>query len=364
MAREIQDYLRTNGLEKLTEVFAVKASRHKDYPNLVCLKYHQINSPMAEPVVQQARGIILDEAKNWEIVSYSYSKFFNYGELLALNIDWRSTKIYDKLDGSLMVLYPYEGHWHVQSSGTADAQGKILPHDVTFRDLFWQTWQSLGYVLPSILPYSLSFELLTPLNRIIVPQNKVRLVLHGVRNLETLQEEDPILWATKYNWEAVGIYSFHSWEALLEASKVLKPDMGEGYVVCDGNYQRIKVKSPHYIALHQLKDSLSPKRLLEVVLNNEGDEVLAYFPELRKPYDALQQRLEELTKNIEVGYEENKHMPDQKSFALAVKHLPYSSVLFNLRANKIQNISEGIRQIHIDKLADLIRLEDFGEILF
>ncbi len=363
MAKEIQTYLRTQGLEKLCETYAIKASRHKEFSNLVCLKYHQIDSPMGELVAQQARGLILDEAKDWAVVSCSYSKFFNYGEGHATSIDWATAKIYDKLDGSLMVLYPYDGKWHVQSSGTADASGRVGAANLTFRKLFWQIWEELGYTLPPVMPYCFSFEMLTPFNRIVVPQAESRLILHGVRNLETLQEEDPATWASNHKWEVVKTYSFRSWEELLEASHTLKPEIGEGYIVCDAKFQRVKVKSPQYVALHQLKDSLSPKRVLEVVLLNEGDEVLAYFPELKKPFEEIKGRVEKLSASIEASYAEHKDAPDQKSFALAVKHLAYSSILFGLRAKKIQTVREGLLQMHLDKLADMLELKDFGEIL-
>jgi RNA ligase len=364
MARELQMYLRTQGLEKLCETYFIKASRHKEITNLVCLKYHQIDSPLAELAVQQSRGIILDEANDWAVVSYSYSKFFNYGEGNAVTVDWQTAKVYDKLDGSLMVLYPYQGKWHVQSSGTADASGKVGVADLTFRELFWQTWEALGYTLPPFMPYSFSFEMLTPLNRIVVPQKEANLILHGVRNLETFQEEDPEEWASKHNWQAVKTYSFHSWEELLEASRTLKPEVGEGYIVCDATFQRVKIKSPQYVALHQLKDSLSPKRVLEVVLANEGEEVLAYFPELREPFTQIRERVDALLQTIEKAYEANKAAPDQKTFALSVKDLPYSGVLFNLRANRVKTASEGLRQLHLDKVASLVKLEEFGEILF
>jgi hypothetical protein len=139
--------------------------------------------------------------------------------------------------------------------------------------------------------------------------------------------------------------------------------VGEGYIVCDAMFQRVKVKSPQYVALHQLKDSLSPKRVLEVVLLNEGDEVLAYFPELTKPFEEIKARVEKLSASIEATYAKHKDEPDQKSFTLAVKHLPYSAILFNLRGGRIQTIREGLLQMHIDKLADMIELKDFGEIL-
>ncbi len=59
---------------------------------------------MGEKIVQQCRGIILDEANNWQIVSYPYDKFFNYEESYAPQLDWSTAKIFEKLDGSLMTL--------------------------------------------------------------------------------------------------------------------------------------------------------------------------------------------------------------------------------------------------------------------
>ena len=102
---ELQDYLRTKGLEKLTQTYNVKVNRHNNFANLVCLKYSQIESSLGEKIVQQCRGIILDESNNWKIVSYPYDKFFNYGECHAPKLNWETAQIYSKLDGSLMNLY-------------------------------------------------------------------------------------------------------------------------------------------------------------------------------------------------------------------------------------------------------------------
>ena len=104
---ELQDYLINRGLTQLVEEYKIKVNRHSAIDNLVCLKYSQLESPIGEKIVQQCRGIILDEVNNWEIVSYPYDKFFNYGEAHAPELDWMSAKVYEKLDGSLMTLYFY-----------------------------------------------------------------------------------------------------------------------------------------------------------------------------------------------------------------------------------------------------------------
>ena len=125
----LQHLLRSSGLEG-TVPLAIKARRHAQYPQLVCFKYNQRLSPMADAAVQEARGLILDEDDNWNVVSMSFTKFFNLEEQLAAEIDWDSAVVEEKLDGSLMSLYWYDGAWQVQSSGTADASGPVLsPQD-------------------------------------------------------------------------------------------------------------------------------------------------------------------------------------------------------------------------------------------
>ncbi|MGF1486719.1 MAG: hypothetical protein ACFBSE_06350, partial [Prochloraceae cyanobacterium] len=64
------EHIKIFGLEDLQTNYAININRHKKYPNLVCLKYSHRDSPFNEKIVCQARGIILDEAANWQIVSY------------------------------------------------------------------------------------------------------------------------------------------------------------------------------------------------------------------------------------------------------------------------------------------------------
>jgi hypothetical protein len=53
----------------------------------------------------------------------------------------------------------------------------------------------------------------------------------------------------------------------------------EGYVVVDANFNRIKCKSPAYVAAHHAIDHFGPKRAIELILAGETTEVLVYFPE-------------------------------------------------------------------------------------
>src|SRR5262249_28873582 len=106
----VQEFLRGGGtLQDLAARFAVKAVRSARNPDLVLLEYSQLDSPFAEPIVRECRGLILDEARDWAVVSRSFDKFFNHGEPLAASIDWATATVQEKLDGSLCVAYHHGG---------------------------------------------------------------------------------------------------------------------------------------------------------------------------------------------------------------------------------------------------------------
>lgn len=90
----VQVYLRSGGgLDGLTERYAIKATRSIVNSHLVLFKYNQIESPFAEPIVRECRGLILDESEGWCVVSRSFDKFFNHGEGHAAPIDWSSARV-------------------------------------------------------------------------------------------------------------------------------------------------------------------------------------------------------------------------------------------------------------------------------
>ena len=66
--------------------------------NLVMFKYDQLNSDFHNDIVKECRGLILD-ADTFEVVSYPFNKFFNYGEQYADDVDWHTAYVTEKLDG-------------------------------------------------------------------------------------------------------------------------------------------------------------------------------------------------------------------------------------------------------------------------
>ena len=72
---------------------------------LYCFKYNQISSNFNNPIVCEARGLILD-SKTFEVVCCPFFKFFNIDEPHAAKIDWKNgISVSEKIDGSLIKLY-------------------------------------------------------------------------------------------------------------------------------------------------------------------------------------------------------------------------------------------------------------------
>ncbi|BCM89594.1 hypothetical protein IAD21_01441 [Abditibacteriota bacterium] len=334
-----QTFLREQGLSALCGKFAIKAVWHGEFPHLVLLKYDQLNSPMAEMMVQECRGLIVDEANHWASVCVPFFKFFNVGEGNAAPIDWNTARVYEKLDGSLMSLFFYGGEWRVSSSGKPDAAGMMGNLGISMAECFWRVWHELGYVMPSDRwrGATFMFEFMTPWNRVVVQHEKPRIVFIGCRDAE-FQEFAPEEFA-HWGWEIVKSFPINSLTGVLEAAQELKPLHNEGYVVCDADFKRVKIKSPAYVALHHLRDSFCRRRLVEIIQHNESDEFLAYFPAFEPEYRDVKIRFDALVEATAIAWSALPQFAphEQREFALAVKETPYAAVFFALRAGKTKS---------------------------
>ncbi|MFA5071163.1 MAG: RNA ligase [Candidatus Pacearchaeota archaeon] len=364
MELEIQKYLRNGGTPaELTEKYAIAVKPHGKYPNLLLFKYNQIDSPMGERIVQEARGIILDSTNNWAVVCYTMRKFFNHGEGHADKIDLSTAKAYEKLDGSLMQVFFYNGEWLVSSSGLPDASGEISGgfYAGTFADLFWDVWKQLGYSLPVNEKLCYGFEMVTQYNRVVCVYPKPRIALHSARDVETLEEQEPERIAKENKWDCVKSYPMQSLEEVAEMAKDLNAiDNGEGYVVRDltkwnGSFGRVKIKNPQYVALHHIKEGISAKKLVEIIRTNESTEFLTYFPEYRAEFERISQSFIALVKKIEAEYEKIKDISGQKDFALEAVKFPFSGVLFSLRKGLVKTVKQGLQEMNLDRLYDWVK---------
>jgi len=323
-------------------------------------------------MVRQSRGLILDEDKHWSVVARPFDKFFNHGEQLAADIDWTTVTIHEKLDGSLIIMYYYDGKWQIATSGSPDAMGEVGSYGITFNELFWDVWNDKKYSVPSTLHVGMTFmfELTTPYNKIVVRHPGCNIRLIGVRN-NLSGMELPI--RNFASWELAREFPIcGSFEALIKQFETMEPTAQEGYVVIDQRFHRVKVKHPGYVLLHHLKSSASPKNMLEVIRRGETTEVLANFPEWTDVIDKMQARYDALTMNLEQFWGSIKpktttllavasDKPSRKIFAGEASRCLIPGAMFSLLDERVKDAREYLKEMPIDSLAHLLKIEEIAE---
>lgn len=358
---ETQKFIRSKGLEAIKEELAISFKRHKVHNNLVLFVYDQLDSPKSHPVVRECRGLILDENKDWAVVNYTYSRFFNAGEGCADVIDWSSAKVLEKADGSLGQLFYYNGEWIVATKGTPDAGGSVGDWGFTFKDLFWRIWNELGYKMPNDTNVCYAFELCSKFNRVVVRHQKERIILHGARNISTLQELNPEVIADKHGWECIKSYPLSDLDAVVKMAENIDPMAAEGFVVVDSSFNRLKIKSPAYVAVSHLKDGMdnfSVRRMLELIKTGEADEFLSYYQEYQELYNEVKLKYDNLLVEIESFYDTIKDIVNQKEFASHATKKSYSGVLFKMRRG--DKAKDFINSLPIDRLENLLGIDIHG----
>lgn len=371
MALHLQEYLRSGKTpEMLQAELAIVFKKHTAHPNLVLFKYDMIDSPMGNPIVQECRGIILDQDDNWNTVARAFDKFFNFGEGHAATLDPTTVRVQEKVDGSLCLLYFYKGEWHVATTGTPDASGEINGSGITFSELFFKTLDKYHVVqnidmdrrrAEGVVQYCFFFELTSPLNRVVVNHKETSLTLLGARRVSTWEEVHPSTVSHLFpNVPVVKEYPLQTLEEIHETFKTMNPLDQEGYVRVDANFNRDKCKCPSYVALHHAKDGLSAslKNFVEIIRKGESAEWLSAFPELLESMNRIQMKYLELVVSLQEEYIRHANIPVQKDFAMAVVGKSRcSAALFALRAGKVRSIKEYLANCSIDSLMHLLDLK-------
>jgi hypothetical protein len=357
----IQKYLQLHGIDKTIADFKLKS---RFYENKVLLKYDQLVSPtlMALPEMQDCRGLVL-ELGTWKVMSLAFRKFFNAEEGNAHKIDWSTAHVLEKLDGSCIQVYydRFKDTWFAATTGTAEGEGEVNNKlGTTFNQLFWTTVKDKYNFDVNKLDknYCYVFELTTPYNIVVKPHGESSATLLMCRNLTTLEE---------LSFDQLGVVSAYIGIPLVKSYDLNAKDVGallrtfenmvwseEGYVVVDGNFNRIKIKNPAYVAVHHLKGKTAEHQIMVIIKANELEEFGATFPEriaemnkLKANYDALVAKLNMVWDELKTRRPKNIMPEEKKKYAAAVfevcaKHdvKNFSGLYFGLNEGKIESVED------------------------
>ncbi len=201
----------------------------------------------------QCRGLIIDQS--WEVVSRPFPKFFSVEQLNGI-VPVEPFEAYEKLDGSLGILYHVDGEPCIASRGSFTSE---QAHRAT--QIYRQKYRNVQ-VDPAL---TYLFEIIYPENRIVVDYgNKEDLILLAVIETATGNEQ-PL---PEIGFPVVKRYDgFSQFDDLMATQDGTR----EGFVVRFESGQRVKIKFDEYKRLHKLLTGVSPKAIWEVL--QAGDDL-------------------------------------------------------------------------------------------
>jgi hypothetical protein len=255
-------------------------------------------------VTLACRGLILDGSGR--VVARPFEKFFNLGEIAGQHIPDQSFEVFEKMDGSLGILYWLEGNPYIATRGSFVSEQAV------------RGTQILNNKYPHLLP-NLNKEA-TYLFEIIYPENRIVLDYHGLEDLVLLAVIDnetgrdlplvePLLGSIDAKDGATSIPPLGSIDAKDGATSIIYPvlntsgtgfpivkrydgikdirnlekmeeDNKEGFVVKFKDGLRYKVKFEEYLRLHRIITQVSNLSIWEFMRDKKPlDELLDKVPD-------------------------------------------------------------------------------------
>lgn len=298
-----------------------------EFGDLVVLSYNRdaIYANEWSQAERASRGLIVNKVTG-EVVALPFSKFFNwrqpYGECnIALpSPDSHLKHVFEKLDGSLGILYRDGGEFKIST------RGSLQSDQATWATKFLQTNYDLTR-LPDNL--TLLFEILYPDNRIVVDyEEKEDLVLLGAidrfQAVELPFYPDVYAIGQQYGFTLPQVYEFNNPAEILEAAAKLEGVAGEGYVLQYSDGQRFKIKADDYVEIHRLISNLTTNKVFQAVLEKRVDTLVGTMPdefreEILKLVEVITLNYDDAIMHILAHYYEKPKCKTQKEFALWVQ---------------------------------------------
>lgn len=290
-----------------------------------------------DEVTLACRGLVVNG--KGDIIARSFTKFFNKEEYEAYedlpNIPTNELfEVFEKMDGSLGLLFFYDGEWIFASRGSFMSDQAIKGREM-LRNYHLESLNS---------EYTYIFEIIYPENRIVINYGTdEELVLLGAIHTESgkeLQYGE----LKKINFNAFGFPIVPRYDGLkdFDKMKALNTDNKEGFVILFANSFRMKVKFEEYVRLHSIVTNVSNKivwqhlkdgKSFEEMLNRVPDEFYDWVEKTKKELEDAYNLIEieclcefkNIVKNII-----NCDVLNRKEFALKAVNFKHSGILFSM----------------------------------
>lgn len=299
---------------------------HPNYPLTIWNYSEKVQyESLWDEVTLSCRGLVTDNMGN--IYARPFKKFFNMEE--KKYIPTSNFEVFEKMDGSLGILFNYNEEWIFASRGSFTSDQSLK-----FKEIFLSKYQT------SILDpfYTYLFEIIYPENIIVVRYDGMEdVILLGKIHTQSDQESDienlrdTLNVVKKYD----SILDYKILKNMVQSNR-------EGFVVRFSNGQRIKIKGDEYIRLHKILTNTSTTSIWEIV-STKGDitTILKDIPD--EYYNKIQDYVQDLHSKFESTRENYLDLhrtitervgTDRKLYALECTKHKNSNILFAILDNK------------------------------
>ena len=222
-----------------------------------------------DDITLQCRGLVTNS--KGDIVARPFKKFFNYEEYKPEEIPNENYIVYEKMDGSLGILFNYENEWILATRGSFTSPQAIKGKEILDRHDI-SAWRKDNTYL---------FEIIYPENRIVVDyKGEEKLVVLGAFHTESGIEipDSSLFWTQDSGFEVVMTYK--TWGETYDLLKEEIQKDREGYVIKFKNGFRMKIKGEEYKRLHKILTNISNRDIWEYLKDNKPfDELLDRVPD-------------------------------------------------------------------------------------
>lgn len=310
-------------LQKYLENGYIRVQKHQEH-ELYIYNYTaktQYES-LWDDVTLNCRGLILN--KDDELIARPFKKFFNLGEKENQIIPNEPFEIYEKLDGSLGILYWINNKAFISTRGSFNSNQAIRATNILYKK-----YPNIINKLDRNLTYL--FEIIYPENRIVVDYGEREdIILIGMIDKMSGEELNLIDIGFPIVKKIEGANSINELKNKSEVNK-------EGFVVKFKNGLRYKVKFEEYLRIHRIVTNVSNISIWEYLKSkNNFDEILERVPDefylwVEKTKNNLIEDYNKIEEQCKLDF---KTLNSRKDTALYFMKCKYPNILFKMFDNK------------------------------
>ena len=225
-------------LEKLNEYFEKGLVYKQVHPTLPLTIWNYSEKVqyegLWEEITLQTRGLVTDNDGN--IIVHPFKKFFNIEE--GKHTPTEEFEVYEKMDGSLGILFFYEGKWIVVTRGSFTSDQSVKAQELL----------RSKYIVESIPKgYATLFEIIYPENRIVVDYgDEEKLVVLGMTSRVSGKELDYDAIVNMHSESGIEVVKKYDGIKDYNTLKQMVDNKAEGFVVKFSNGDRMKIKGEEY----------------------------------------------------------------------------------------------------------------------